>query len=129
MYLDTYGVAAGELMADTEKRFRKISGGNEIANVSNPRGACRKRVCREETYNTIREMHMQGMSKRTIAKTAGCSPGHVQDVVNAQRITGGGKRCMEINSHIPRVTEAALYPAPSPPGRAANRNPGKERRL
>lgn len=70
---------------EVSRRYSERTGGKNIREGRNPRRAGRKKAYSEERDARIRELHKEGLSIRGIAKEAGCSSGHVQDVLRAQK--------------------------------------------
>ena len=100
MYRDTYHEEEekdlGGWIQMVSVRYRERTGGKEIREGRNPRRAGRKRSYPESHDRKILELYQEGFSIRHIAEEAGCSPGHVQDVINRQK-QGTKMGCMEIN--------------------------------
>lgn len=84
-----------ELLKDIGDIYGKISGGKDIGEARNPRGAGRKRIYSGEMNKKIKDLYGSNRSMRKTAREAGCSLGHVQDVVSQKGSKGHG--CMEIN--------------------------------
>lgn len=74
-----------ELLGDIGEIYGRISGGKDIRDARNPRGAGRKRVYSEEMNKKIKELYESCGSMRKTAKEAGCSLGHVQDVLHPKK--------------------------------------------
>lgn len=81
VYSRCYGLELQDLLEGISEKYRKNTGGEDIRNSSNPRGAGRKRVYAENMDRTILELRSSGMTLRGIARTLQCSTGHVQDVL------------------------------------------------
>ena len=75
----------GELLEDIRGLYRKRSNGKEIRDVRNTRGAGRKKVYSEEEDQKIRKIYESCRSMRKTAAEAGCSLGHVQDVIHPKK--------------------------------------------
>lgn len=78
-----------ELLERVGGRYRKRSGGKDIIQARNPREAGRKRKYTEKEDARIKEIYQSGKSMRETAKEAGCSVGHVQDVLK-KGVEGSG---------------------------------------
>lgn len=61
--------------------YRQVTNGKNIRSSSNPRNAGRKKVYGKDHDEKIRQMHVQKVSLRSIARELGCSVGHIQDVL------------------------------------------------
>ena len=93
VYRAVYGErdAARAVMDDLEAQYkekpdRRFGG---IGEARNPRGAGRRRAYTEEDDARIWELYAGGgMPLREIAGKAGCSLGHVQDVIRRSRPGG-----------------------------------------
>ena len=85
MYRTCYGADIRELLEEIRTQYREVTGGEDIQDARNPRGAGRKRVYTKETDQAILELHGNGMALRRIANAAQCSIGHVQDVLKRYR--------------------------------------------
>lgn len=71
-----------EIISDIERKYREQSGGKEIKGISNPRSAGRKKKYTQKQDAQIKRLYKEGNSMRQIAEKAGCSLGHVQDVIH-----------------------------------------------
>lgn len=67
------------------ERFQEKTGGDDIRKARNPRNAGRRKLYSESQDQEILVQYRNGNSFRCIASRIGCSVGHVQDVVKAQR--------------------------------------------
>lgn len=91
MYRITYreeaGVleGAGGLLEMVSLRYHERTGGKDIRDGSNPRGAGRKKSYPREHDDEVMELYRKGVSVRQTAKEMCCSPGHVQDVIKRQK--------------------------------------------
>ena len=74
-----------ELLEDISRLYRKLRRGKDIRDVRNTRGAGRKKVYSNEDNQKIREIYESCRSMRKTAKEAGCSLGHVQDVIHPKK--------------------------------------------
>ena len=84
LYERTYGEDWGKRKEGIENRYNQITG-KEIQEARNPRGGGRKRKYGEEENQAILEGYRDRKSLRQIAREAGCSIGHVQDVIREKR--------------------------------------------
>ncbi len=90
MYRQTYG-EEGEnnlerCLEGIGERYKEETKGGDIRKGRNPRKAGRKRVYTKEENAEIRQLHSQGLSIREIGRRAGCSIGHVQNVIKESKI-------------------------------------------
>ncbi len=83
-------------LSKVAQRYKERTGGENVRAGRNPRKAGRKKAYTEEQEEKIRDLYKEGLSIRSIAKEACCSPGHVQDVIKAKK-QEAGRVCMEIN--------------------------------
>lgn len=65
--------------------YQEKTGGNDIKKASNPRNAGRRKYYSASQDQDILTQYGNGDPFRCIASRIGCSVGHVQDVVNAQK--------------------------------------------
>lgn len=86
MYESTYREESIESLAGflevVREQYRSVTHGKEIIQQTNPRKAGRRPEYTKERNSLIMEQHQKGQSLRMIAKEAGCSVGHVQDILN-----------------------------------------------
>ena len=75
----------GELLEDIRRLYAKRSNGKEIRDVRNTRGAGRKKAYSKEEDQKIKKIYESCRSMRRTAKEAGCSLGHVQDVIHPKK--------------------------------------------
>lgn len=66
-------------------RYAERTGGGNVREGRNPRKAGRKKAYTKEHDEKIGDLYRKGLSIRGIAREACCSPGHVQDVIKAQK--------------------------------------------
>lgn len=85
-----------ELLNDIEEEYRERTG-EEIREAGNPRKAGKKRSYSEKKEEEILHLYQEGRSFRQTAREAGCSVGHVQDVVKREKKRRRDTGCMEIN--------------------------------
>lgn len=84
LYVRTYGYdkdTGTEFLSELRNRYLEQFNGKSIEEACNPRGAGRKAVYTKEENDRIAELRKEGLSLRAVAKAAGCSLGHVQDVL------------------------------------------------
>lgn len=79
-----------------EERYRHNTAGKDVKQQKNPRKAGRKAKYTEEQNRQISELFQNGASLRRAAKEAGCSVGHVQDILKRKKVLQN-YRCMEID--------------------------------
>lgn len=91
-YLENGETDVAGLLDEIGREYRRVSGGKDIKAARNPREAGRKRAYTTEEDAEIAAIRASGKSIRETAREAGCSVGHVQDVL--RKLKGG---CMEIN--------------------------------
>lgn len=72
---------------DISGHFKDRTRGGDIKKASNPRNAGRRKYYSESQDQEILVQYRNGDSFRRIASRNGCSVGHVQDVVKAQKKT------------------------------------------
>ena len=66
-----------------DEKYKERTGGEDIGQAGNPRGAGRKKKYTEKENEKILELRKKGDSLRRISRETGCSAGHVQDVIKA----------------------------------------------
>lgn len=93
-YLEIEETTVSCLLEEIGEKYRYISGGQDIKTAHNPREAGRKKKYTSEQNARIVEIRSSGKSIRETAREAGCSTGHVQDVLRSMEKKQG---CMEIN--------------------------------
>lgn len=98
-YLENDETIVAGLLEDVGRKYRHVSGGKDIRVAHNPREAGRKRKYTPEQDARIAAIRGAGKSIRETAREAGCSIGHVQDVLRKNRSEKHG--CMEINKNTP----------------------------
>ncbi len=90
MYRGTYGEEGGDslegCLEGIRERYKEETKGEDIQKGRNPRKAGRKRIYTKEENAGIRQLHSQGLSIREIGRRAGCSIGHVQDVIKESKM-------------------------------------------
>lgn len=74
------------LLSDIKETYARQCKGEAIEDAHNPRGAGRKPVYTQGDNDRIIGLKKEGLSLRAIAKAAGCSLGHVQDVLHSQNV-------------------------------------------
>lgn len=84
LYERTYKEDWGEWKKGVKRKYEKITR-EKIKEARNPRGGGRKRKYSKEENEKILEGYQQKKSLRQIAREAGCSVGHVQDVIREER--------------------------------------------
>lgn len=94
-YLEKDETMVAALLEEVGVKYRFVSGGKDIREARNPREAGRKRVYTSEQDARILAIRTSGKSIRETAREAGCSIGHVQDVLKKKHSKSEG--CMEIN--------------------------------
>lgn len=67
------------------RHFQEKTGGDDIKKARNPRNAGRRKCYSESQDQEILVQYKNGDSFRCIASQIGCSVGHVQDMVKAQK--------------------------------------------
>lgn len=77
------GISLEEMLGTVEEEYRERTGG-DIKEAGNPGKAGRKRKYKEETEREILKLYQGGKSLRQTAREAGCSVGHVQDVIKRE---------------------------------------------
>ena len=80
-YLEDEETTVAQLLTDVGEKYRYVSGGKDIRTARNPREAGRKRTYTPEQNARIAAIRASGKSIRDTAKEAGCSVGHVQEVL------------------------------------------------
>ena len=93
-YLEAEETTVSGLLKEVGEKYKYISGGQDIKTARNPREAGRKKIYTPEQNVRIAEIMSSGKSIRETAREAGCSTGHVQDVLRSMKEKHG---CMEIN--------------------------------
>lgn len=73
------------LMGVIANDYRERTEGKDIKKAGNPRGGGRKRKYTQEQDQEIIEIYAERKSMRETAAQAGCSLGHVQDVMRRYR--------------------------------------------
>ena len=96
-YLEQEDVRAASLLEEIGKKYGWLTRGKDIREARNPREAGRKRVYSKEPDETILKIRKRGKSIRETAREAGCSTGHVEDVLRREREEW--YRCIEINKN------------------------------
>lgn len=84
LYVRTYDCnrdTGTEFLSQLQNRYLEQFNGKSIEEACNPRGAGRKAVYTKKENDRIAELREEGLSLRAVAKAAGCSLGHVQDVL------------------------------------------------
>ena len=84
-YLETDETIARNLLEEIGDKYRNLTRGKDILKARNPREAGRKRIYTREQDENIIRIRESGKSIRETAKEAGCSPGHVEDVLRRKR--------------------------------------------
>ena len=84
-YTDEDGQSIKEILFNIEGHFRDQCCGKDIRDAGNPREAGRKRKYTDSYDAQIKELRTSGMSIREISRKAGCSAGHVQDVLSREK--------------------------------------------
>ena len=88
MYRFAYGDEDGKLTAllsEIASEYAALTSGKDIEQAKNPRGAGRKRRYSAEQDEEILKIYKGSRNYRKAAEEAGCSIGHIQDVVNKWR--------------------------------------------
>ena len=88
-YLEDAHLNLPQLLERIENRYKEISSGKDIRRQRNPRQAGRKQTYSQEQNEQIYLLRQGGKSIRKIAEEAGCSTGHVQDVIRKARQENG----------------------------------------
>ena len=82
-YADSRAVDIRTLEREVGEKYKERTGGEDIGQAGNPRGAGRKKKYTEKENEKILELRKKGDSLRRISRETGCSAGHVQDVIKA----------------------------------------------
>lgn len=85
VYLETDETIVRDLLEEIGGKYRDLTKGKDIQRARNPREAGRKRIYTREQDENIIRIRKSGKSIRETAKEAGCSPGHVEDLLRRRR--------------------------------------------
>lgn len=78
---DPENKTAAKMMSEVSALYAEYTKGKDIDAAGNPRGAGRKRFYTEKQDENILMLYKRTRSYRKTAVEAGCSVGHVQDVI------------------------------------------------